>query len=126
MIGQRRQNDVGQHAPLLRAIAAGAIELLHRELQRAEILRVLNAEQQRTQVQHRLHGAFAVRRRITDDNPAMIILNRAGQNLAGAGAELADHHHQRPAPRHAPIRVVILLNAAVRVFHLHDRSLLDE
>ena len=44
---ERRQFDVGHDAAILRAVAAGAVELLDRHLQRAEVLVVRDAEQVR-------------------------------------------------------------------------------
>ncbi len=84
----------------------------HGQLQRAEVRRVGNAEELRAQIHHRLHGPFAVRRGIAHDQPAMIILDRAGQNLAGALAlNLLIATIRRPAPRDAAVGVVILLLA---------------
>ena len=73
------------------------------------------------QVHQALHGALAVGRMVADDQPAAVVLDRAGEDFAGAGAELADQHHQRPRPDHAGSVVVQVLHAAVGVFDLHDR-----
>ena len=94
--GQRGQFHVGQHAAFLRAIAVGAIELLHGDLQRAHLGRVGHAEQLLAQIQEALHGPLAVGAVIADDQAAAVILDGPRQNLAGAGAELADEHDQRP------------------------------
>ena len=50
----------------------------------------------------------------------------AGEDLAGAGAELAGEHDQRAAPQHAPLGVVVVLHAFVGIFDLDDRSAVDE
>ena len=126
MRGERRQLDVGQHAALLRAVAVGAVELLHGDLQRAHRRRVGHAEQLLAQVQQALHGALAVGRVVADDQAAAVVLDGAGENLAGAGAELADQHHQRARPGDARIGVVVGLHAAVGVLDLHDRPVVDE
>ena len=84
------------------------------------------AEQLPAQVEQALHRAFAVRRVVADDQAAAVVLNRAGENLAGAGAELAGQHDQRAVPGHAALQVVVVLHAAVGVLHLHDRAFVDE
>ena len=126
MRGQRGQLDVGQHAALLGAVAVGAVELLHGDLQRAHRRRVGNAEQLLAQVQQALHRALAVGRVVADDQAAVVVLDGAGEDLAGTGAELADQHHQRPRPGHAGIDVVEVLHAAVGVLDLHHRPVVDE
>ena len=73
-----------------------------------------------------LHRSLAVRRGVADDQPAVIILNGPGEDLAGAGAELAGEHDQRSAPQHAPLGVVVVLDAFVGIFDLHDRPVVDE
>ena len=85
-----------------------------------------DAEQLLAQVQQALHGALAVGGVVADDQAAAVVLDGAGEDFAGAGAELADQHHQRSRPGHARLRVVQVLHAAVGVFHLHHRPLVDE
>ena len=126
MVGDRRQRNVRQHTPLLRAVTVGTIELLHGDLQRAEGRRVRDAEQLFSEVQQALDRPFAVGRRVADDEPSMIILNGAGQDLAGTGAELARQHHQGALPCHAGSVVGQDLHFAVRVLDLDHGPLVDE
>ena len=86
------------NAAILRAVAVGAIELLHGDLQAAQRRRIGNLEQLPAQIEQALDGAFAVRRVVADDQAAAVILDGAGKDLAGAGAELANQHHQRTIP----------------------------
>ena len=83
--------------------------------------RVGNAEQLLAQVHQALHRALAVGGVVADDQAAAVVLDRAGEDLAGAGAELADQHDQRPVPGDAAVAVVVGLHVAVGVLHLHDR-----
>ena len=51
MGGHRRQLDIGHHAAVLRTIAAGAVELLNRELQRTHVRNGPDAEQRLAQIE---------------------------------------------------------------------------
>ena len=49
-----------------------------------------------------------------------------GENLAGAGAELAGEHDQRPRPGDGRVGIVVGSDAAVGVFDLHHRPVVEE
>ena len=98
MRAQGRQLDVRHHAAKLGAVAARPIELLHGDLQFAHVRGVGNAEQLLAQIQQALHRALAVGRLVAHDQAAIVVLDGPGENLAGAGAELADEHDQRAVP----------------------------
>ena len=59
------------------------------------------------QVQQALHRSLAVGGVVADDQAAAVVLDGAGENLAGAGAELVDHHDQRPVPVNVRVGVVV-------------------
>ncbi len=94
------QHDVRQHAAFLGAVPIGAEELLDGDLQGAQVGRIGSADDL-AEVPQALDRSLAVRGFITHDQTALVVLNRAGQNLAGTGAELACQHHQRTVPRGA-------------------------
>src|SRR5262249_9368194 len=76
--------------------------------------------------QHLLHAALAVRAAVADDDAAAIVLDRAGEDLAGAGTEFVDQHDQRAFPGHARAGVAVHADRALEVLHLHDRAGVDE
>ena len=73
-----------------------------------------------------LHGAFAVRGSVADDDRAAIILQRGGGDFGGGGAEPVDHHGQRTVVKHGRIGVGIHGDVAVGRARLDDRAILDE
>ena len=76
---ERRQRDVGQHAPLLSAMPVGAIELLHCNFQGTQIRWVRNVcEQLSAQIQQALYRPFSVSRFVSDDDASPVILNGTG------------------------------------------------
>ena len=85
-----------------------------------------DAEQLLAQVEQALHRALAVGRVVAHDQAAVVVLDGAGEDLAGAGAELADQHDQRARPGDARFRVVVGLHVAVGVLDLHHRPVVDE
>ena len=88
--------------------------------------RVGNAVRELAQVEQALHRPLAVGRMIADDQAAMVVLDRAGEDLAGAGAELADQHDQRPGPGDVRVVVFLGLDLAVGVLDLHHLAVADE
>ena len=79
-----------------------------------------------TEVEQTLHRSLTVRLRVADDQPATIVLNCPGEDLAGAGAELVDHHDERAVPCGTLVHVLVRLALVVFVFHHHDRAGVDE
>ena len=56
----------------------------------------------------------------------MVVLNRSGHDLAGAGTEFIREHNQRAAPRYTGINVVVLLHLLVGILDLHDGPCVDK
>ncbi len=79
-----------------------------------------------TQIPQALDRALAVRGFIADHQTALVVLNRTGQNLAGTGAELADHDDQRTLPGGTAHFIAVHLDAVIETHHLDDRPLVNE
>ena len=80
VFAQGRQDDIGTDAAILGAVAVDAVEHLHRQAQGAE-LGGARTSQLLAQVDDGLDRAFAVRRRIADDECPAIILQSRGHDL---------------------------------------------
>src|SRR5205823_5942681 len=73
--------------------AAGAVELLNRELQGTQVVCGRNVHDLR-QIMDALNRAFAMRRGVAHDQGAAIILKGAGDNFGSGGAEAAGQDDQ--------------------------------
>ena len=120
------QDDVGQDALQLRGDAAGAVKLLHRDLERAAVFFRLVQPDVVRDVVHALHGAFAVRGNVAHDQGPAVILQRRRHDLGSRGAEAAGQHDQRPVVERRGIGVGRHDDAAVVSLHLDDGAFLDE
>ena len=122
-----RQLNVALHPFELRGEPAGAVKLLHRDLDRPQRGGVGEAlEKLPPQIDEALHRSLAVRRVVADDEPAAVVLDRPGDDLAGAGAELVGQNDKGAVPGNTGIDVVILLDPLLGILDLHDRPLVDE
>ena len=93
---------------------------------RAPKLRRIRSADDFAQIPQALDRALAVRGLVTDDQSALVVLNRTGQNLAGTGAELADHDDQRTVPGGTAHFIAVDLDAVIETHHLDDRPLVNE
>ena len=89
-IGHGRQHDVGHHAFELGGIATGQVIFLNSELRGTGfggrtifVPRIAERAVDLSHLDDGLHGAFAVRRTISDDDGAAVVLQSAGDNLGG-------------------------------------------
>ena len=127
MGGDARQLDVALHTFQLRGEPAGAVELLHRDLDRPQRRGVGKPlKELPTEIDEALDGPLAVRGVVANDEPPAVVLDRSGNNLAGTGAELVGEDDESTVPRHAGIDVVVLLDPLLGILDLHDRPLVDE
>src|SRR5262249_15423691 len=127
---KRRQHDVGEDATALCAVAINAVELLHRQLQGAELgprtARKSIARNLVAEIEQRLHGPLAMRRGIAYDQGPAVVLQSPGKDLRGASAVPTDEHDQRPGVDGALLRIVEVLYRPARSLHLDDRALIDK
>ena len=72
-----------------------------------------------------LHRALA-EGALAEDHAAVIVLDGAGEDLRGRGAEAVDQHGERAVVGGARLRVVEHFEAAGGVLQLHDRAVVDE
>ena len=122
-VEQRGQGDVRLDAAVLRAVAGHAVILADRDGQLPESgIRAERVAVERVEV---LHRALAVGL-LADDEAALVVLDRAREDLRGGGARAIDEHDQRAFPRDARLRIVEHLDAAAGLAQLHDRPALDE
>jgi hypothetical protein len=73
--------------------------------------------EERFELQERLHGAFAVRRRVAHDQRPSVVLQRASQNLGGRGAETAGQDNERSIAQTAGSCILVLKDSAVGEGH---------
>ena len=59
-----------------------------------------------------LHGPLAEGARVADDQAAAVVLDHAGEDLRGAGAEAVDEDDERAVPGGPLVLVVVVLDAA--------------
>ena len=117
----------GGDAVLLGGGPVGQVELLVGELGGAGVGDVLaEAGQEILHLEHGLDGALAVGGAVPDDDGAAVVLQGAGEDLGGRGAETGGQHGERAVITDGGVGVAVHLQAAHRVAHLHDRALVDE
>ena len=109
--------DVGGDAAQLGGAAGDAVEGGGGGLERA----VPSAAQR----QQRLHRALAVGMRIADDDGASVVLQGAGDDLGGGGADAVDQHDHGLRERDGGI-VVVEGDRAARLADLDDRTGFEE
>ena len=73
-----------------------------------------------------MHGAFAMRGSITDNQGAPIVLERARENLGSRSAEFAGEDNQGAGIDNRRIVIVLLLDFSVKILHLDDWAIFDE
>ena len=78
------------------------------------------------EIRERLDRALAVRRARADDHRALVVLERAGEDLRRRRAEPIDEHDHRAVEVVALVVVGEDLLLAVAVLDLHDRALVDQ
>ena len=122
-IDERGQHDVRRDAAILRALAGDAIVLADGDVELTQL--GLAAENRVVERMRILHRALAVGL-LTDDERAAVVLNRAGENLRGRGAEAVHEHDHGAAVENRRIRIIVHFDAAGRVAQLHDRPAVDE
>ena len=105
----------------LRALAVGPVELLDRQLQGAQVLVVAAAELWLADRDDALHGALAEGAGVADDQAAAVVLDHAGEDLRGAGAQVVDQDDQRAVPG-GPFLVVVQVLDPGGVLDLDDRA----
>ena len=111
---QRGESDIRHHAAVLRAVPGYAVELAFGDLKLAL-----------GQRHHGLYRALAVGA-IADNQPAAIVLNRAGKNLRGRGGQAVNHHHQRPLVVGAAQALAIAPDPPRGVANLYRGAVLDK
>ena len=72
-----------------------------------------------------MHRALSVGLAAHNDT-AVIILNRGGKDLRGGSAEAVDQHHDRAVVNHCGIVILLNIDIAEGVAHLHHRTFLDK
>ena len=108
-------------AAMLRALARDAIELADGDGE-LTVHGPLRPAIERHEV---LHGALA-ERALAEHDAAVIVLDRAGEDLRGGGAEAVHEHGERAVVGDAGLRVIEHFEAAGGVLELHDRAAIDE
>ena len=106
---------------MLRALAGDAVELADGDGELA-VDRARRPAIERHEVLHRAlaEGALA------ENRGAVVVLQRAGEDLRGGGAEAIDQHRQRAGIGDAGLRVVLHFEFAGGDLELHHRALVDE
>ena len=115
----------GRDALDLGALAVGPVELLDRELQGARGLGMVAAAELLVDRDDALDGALAEGAGVADDQAAAVVLDHAGEDLRGAGAQLVDQDDERAVPG-GPLVVVVEVLDAEGFLDLDDRALVDE
>ncbi len=128
MIEDRGNVDIGRNAPDLGALAVGPVELLDRQFQGAQV-RNLGAIADLLKLlvdrDDALDGPLAEGAGVADDQPPVVILDHAGEDLRGAGAHPVDQDDERSVPG-GPFLVVVQRLDARGVLDLDDGSVVDE
>ena len=122
-VDRGREADVGHHALVLRAAAAGQEELRDGHLDLA-VARAL-VGRPAVEVEQVLHRALA-EGRLADDQAAAVVLDGTGHDLRSRGRGAIHQHRQRPVPGDAGLAVGLHVDAAARLAHLHHRAGVDE
>src|SRR5437870_2265929 len=120
-----RNDDIGSDSAVLRAVAVDPVELLNRQLERAELggracLKLV------AEVDDRLHRPLAVGARVADDQRPAVILQGSREDLRSAGTEPADEDQQRTGVDRPLLRIIANLHLALEALYLNDRSLVNE
>jgi hypothetical protein len=120
------KHDVGQHAPILRAVAVGTIELLHGDFDRTEIQSAESNLKMWVRLPRGSGRSLTMSRFVTDDQAPLVVLNGPGQNFTGAGTEAAGEHHERSIPGGTRLDVALYFHFAHGILDLDDRSAIDK
>ena len=115
----------GRDAVDLGALAVGPVELLDRELQRPPVLAGSRRRGVVADLDDALDGALAEGAGVADDQAPAVVLDHAGEDLRGAGAQLVDQDDQRAVPGGSFVVVVEVLDAE-DFLDLDDRAGVDE
>ena len=126
LIVHRGDVDVGGNAVDLGAVAVGPEELLDRQLEGSAVrVAAVAATRMALDRDDALHGPFAERAGIADDQATAVVLDHAREDLGGAGAGLVDQDDERAIPGR-PFLVVEQLLDAEDFLDLDDRAGVDE
>ena len=109
----------------LRALAVGPVELLDRQLQGPQVRASRRRRRDSVDRDDALDGPLAERARVADDQAAAVVLDHAGEDLRGAGAQAVDQDDERAVPG-GPFLVIVQGLDAGGVLHLDHRALVDE